>query len=143
MEPYCPMFLEPRWHRRAPRGPVPLFPGYIFVAADPERQLNAVRFCPGVLAPVRFGRDLAMVDQNFIDGLRVREGDRGYMIPEDFSQEIPRGKRVRVVGGPLKGFEGVFCGYLRGGQRAKILVDFLRSRRSVEVDLNVLAVVHR
>ncbi|HHQ47654.1 MAG TPA: hypothetical protein ENK19_02055 [Acidobacteria bacterium] len=65
------------------------------------------------------------------------------MVPEDFSTEIPKGQRVRVVSGPLKGFEGEFFGYLRGGQRARILVEFLRSTRVVEVEPGVLKVVNR
>ena len=49
VEPYCPLFLEPPWHPRAPKGPVPLFAGYLFVECRPRWHLNAVRYCPGVL----------------------------------------------------------------------------------------------
>ncbi len=141
VEPYCPLFLEPPWHRRAPRGPMPLFPGYIFVACDPVSELNAVRYCPGVLRPVSFDRQLATVDQELIDELRGREGDRGYIVPDDLRQEMGKGSRVRVMGGPLRGFEGVFEGYLKGGQRARILLDFLRGQRTVEIDVSALALV--
>jgi len=37
--------------------------------------------------------------------------------------------------------EGVFRGYLRGGQRARVLMEFLRQRSLVEVDTELLAVV--
>ncbi len=141
VEPYCPMFLEPPWHRRAPRGPMPLFPGYIFVACDPAVELNAVQYCPGVLRPVSFDRRLATVDQALIDELRAREGERGYIVPEDFRRGIGKGSRVRIMGGPLRGFEGVFEGYLKGGQRARVLLDFLRGRRMVDVDVSALALV--
>lgn len=139
VSPYCPMFLQPPWHPRAPRGPVPLFSGYIFVRCDPERQLNAVRFCPGVLGPVAFGGQIAEIDDGVIRALRLREGARGYALPIEQDEGIPEGSNVRVMSGPLEGLEGVFRGYLRGRHRARILVEFLRGRRRVEVDTSALA----
>jgi len=137
--PYCPMFKQPPWHPRAPRGPVPLFAGYIFVNCDLDARLNAVRFCPGVLAPVAFDGRVAEVDRGLIDAIRYREGDRGYVLPDEQEQGIPVGAGVRVMEGPFEGISGVFRGYLRGGERAKILMDFLRSTHEVEVDTRVLA----
>ena len=139
VRPYCPMFLRPPWHLRAPRGPVPLFPGYIFVQCDPETQLNAVKYCPGILRPVTFNREVATVDQELIDAIRLREGDRGYVLPEEIAEGIPKGATVRVMAGPLEGIKGVFRGYLRGKERARVLMDFLRSRYEVEVDAATLA----
>ena len=141
VSPYCPMFLQPPWHPRAPRGPVPLFPGYIFVQCDPERQLNAVRYCPAVIGPVAFGGNVAAVDDELIVALRQREGSRGYALPVEQEEGIPEGSQVRVMSGPFAGFEGVFRGFLRGRERARILVEFLRGRRRIEVDANVLAVL--
>jgi hypothetical protein len=37
--------------------------------------------------------------------------------------------------------EGVFRGYLRGGQRARVLMEFLRQQSLVEVETELLAVV--
>ena len=141
VSPYCPLFLQPPWHPRAPRGPVPLFPGYLFVRCDPRRQLNAVRYCPGVLGPVTFGGRIAQVDEGVIDALRAREGVRGYALPAEQEEGISAGSSVRVMSGPLEGMEGVFCGFVRGRERARILVEFLRSHRAVEVDSGTLAVV--
>ena len=140
VEPYCPLFLEPPWHPRAPKGPVPLFGGYIFVYCDPFDRLNAVSYCPGVLHPVRFDRQLATVDQAVIDALRAREGDRGYVVPTEMEVGIEKGSKVRVMAGPLKDMEGIFRGYLRGGQRARVLMEFLRRRSLVEVETELLAV---
>ena len=137
--PYCPMFLQPPWHLRAPRGPVPLFPGYIFVSCDPIEQLSAVRYCPGVLAPVSFSGQLAMVDQGLIDAIRAREGSRGYALPAEQEEGIPEGATVRIMSGPFEGIEGVFNGTLRGGQRAKVFLSLLRGRHVIEVDTHVLA----
>jgi hypothetical protein len=140
VEPYCPLYLEPPWHPRAPKGPVPLFGGYIFVRCNPHTQLNAVSFCPGILRPVRFDRELATVDQDVIDALKLRETDRGYVIPTEMEFGIEEGRTVRVMAGPLKDMEGIFRGYLRGGQRARVLMEFLRRRSLVEVETEMLAV---
>ena len=137
--PYCPLFLQPPWHLRAPRGPVPLFPGYIFASLDPAEQMSAVRYCPGVLAPVTFGGELATVDQGLIDAIRAREGLRGYALPTEQEEGIPDGSTVRIMSGPFEGIEGVFNGTLRGGQRAKVLLSLLRGRQLVEVDTHALA----
>ena len=140
VEPYCPMFLEPPWHTRAPKGPTPLFGGYIFVRCNPDEQLNAVSFCPGVLLPVRFDRQLATVDQDVIDALKLRESERGYVVPTELEIGIEEGSKVRVMAGPLKDMEGIFRGYLRGGQRARVLMEFLRQKSLVEVETELLAV---
>ena len=141
VEPYCPLFLEPPWHPRAPKGPTPLFTGYIFVRCNPIVQLNAVSYCPGVLNPVRFNREVATVDQEIIDALKAREVDRGYVVPTELELGIEDGRKVRVMAGPLKDMEGVFRGYLRGRQRARVLMEFLRQKSLVEVDTELLAVV--
>jgi len=141
VEPYCPLYLEPPWHPRAPKGPTPLFSGYIFVRCNPRLQLNAVCFCPGVSHLVRFDREPATVDQTIIDALKARESDRGYVVPTELELGIENGRKVRVMAGPLKDMEGIFRGYLRGGQRARILLEFLRRRSLVEVETEMLAVV--
>lgn len=141
VEPYCPLYLEPPWHRRAPKGPMPLFSGYIFVRCTPRTQLNAVAFCPGVLHVVQFNREPAVVDDEVVDAIRQREADRGYVIPTEFEHGIESGRKVRIMGGPLKDMEGVFRGYLRGRQRARVLMEFLRQRSLVEVETELLAVV--
>ena len=141
VEPYCPLLLEPQRHRWAPRGPIPLFPGYIFVACNQVDDLNGIRFCPGVLRPLVFDREPATVDQALIDAFRRWEGERGYIVSEDVHKKMSKGARVRVMGGPLEGFEGLFQGYLKGGRRGRVLLDFLRSKRRVEVDISTLVLV--
>ena len=140
VETYCPLFAEPAWHRRAPKGPVPLFASYLFVHCDPGRTLSAIRYCPGVLDLVTFDQKLARVEDEVIEALRAREGGRGYILPAEVERGIAQGRRVRVMAGPLRGLEGVFHGYLRGKQRAWVLLEFLRTRSLVEVEAAALAV---
>jgi transcription antitermination factor NusG len=118
---------------------VPLFSGYLFARCRPQRQLQAVRYCPGVLGPVVFDGEPASVSQRLIDELKEREGERGFVLPPELEVGFRAGQRVRLMTGPLKGLEGVFGGYLRGGQRAQVLLHFLRAEHRVEVDTQALA----
>lgn len=142
MEPYCPMYLEPPWHPRAPKGPAPLFTSYVFVRCEPRLQLNGVRYCPGVAYPLAFDGRLATLEPAMIAALRAREGERGFAIPSELESGIAAGDTVRIMGGPLRGLDGVFKGYLRGRQRARVLTEFLKAQKVVEVDADLLAVVH-
>ena len=83
---------------------------------------------------------MATVDQSLIDAIRTREGSRGYALPSEQEEGIPVGATVRIMNGPFEGLEGVFSGTLRGGQRARVLLDLLRGRHGVEVDFRALAV---
>ncbi len=141
VEPYCPLFLEPRWHPRAPKGPSPLFASYLFVHCTPNGQLNAVRYCPGILKPVTFDHRLASVDQSFISALRLREAERGYILPFEEEEGIPLNSPIKIMEGPFKGFDGIFQGYLKGGERALVLMELLRARHMVEVEACSMTVV--
>ncbi len=139
IEGYCPMYLEPKWRKRSGGIPIPLFTSYIFVRVDPGLELNAVSYCPGVAHPVRFDRKPAMVDQDLIEAIRQREGVRGFVVPPEVEIGIKLGNKVMIMAGPLTGMEGLFRGYLRGGERANVLIEFLRQKSLVEVDTEDLA----
>jgi transcription antitermination factor NusG len=136
---YCPMYLEPSWSRRKVNLPVPMFTSYIFVCMAPGLMLNAVEYCPGVLHSVRFDRQLATVDQDVIDALRLREGERGFVMPPEIEIGISLGRSVKIMAGPLAGLEGVFRGYTKGRERARVFVEFLRQKTVVEVETDLLA----
>ena len=138
MDAYCPMFLERSWGGRR-RRPVPLFAGYIFVDEASDQGANAIHFCPGVLCLLTFDRRRAVVGAEVIEALREREQERGFILPMEEDTGIPLGRRVRVMEGPLKGMEGAFHGYLRGGERARILLEFMRAEKLVEVESGALS----
>ncbi len=141
VEPYCPMFQEPQFQAKAPKPLVPMFKGYIFVKCDVMNRLNAVCYCPGVMCPVRFDGRVATVEQDVIDALRKREGRRGYAQTREREFGFDLGQSVRIMDGPLRGLEGIFFGYLRGDQRSKVLMEFLRAKKTIEVDTISLAMV--
>ncbi len=141
IEPYCPLYQQPAWHIRAPRGPVALFPGYVFARWHCGRGNNLVRFCPGVRYALSFGGRVAKVEDSFIQALRIKEGGRGYILPEVLESGMDHGCAVKIMAGPFEGIEGVFSGYVNGMERARVLIEILRSQSNVEVPVVSLAMV--
>jgi transcriptional antiterminator RfaH len=131
---YCPLVLEPRLHARAPRGPMPLFPSYVFARFRAAEKFAAANYCPGATGVVRFGTELAAIDETAVDELRAREGALGYVEVKAARARPREGSRVRVEGGPLGGLEGVVTRYLPGRDRVRLLLAMVRGVRSVEVD---------
>jgi hypothetical protein len=131
---YCPHLLEPRWHLRAPRGPVPLFPSYVFAHCVAKERYAAVRYCPGASGIVRFGEELAAVEDDFVGSLKEREGERGYVVIAEARRAPAKGARVRVVHGPLRGLEGIVTQYLPAKDRVRLLLAMVSGVRNVEVD---------
>ncbi len=140
-EVYCPLFLKPRHHHRAPRRPSPLFPGYLFARSGNELPLNGMAYCPGVHAPLRFDGVLARVEHALIEELRAQENEEGVILPWERKERIGEGSVVRIGEGPLKGMEGVFQGYLNGTERARVLVNFLHRSTLMQIRTLQLEVV--
>ena len=136
---YCPRLLEPRPHIRAPRGPVPLFPSYIFAHLVVAEQRNAAHYAPGVAGLVRFGEQLAAVEDEFIAGLKLREGERGYVVVGEVRRAPELGRRVRVVRGPLAGYEGIVAKYLPARDRVRLLLAMVSGTRRAEVEARDIA----
>lgn len=134
VETYCPRVLDPRSHRRAPQGPVPLFPSYVFAHCVPSERYAAVHYCTGGLGIVRFGEMLAGVEDASIELLRSREGERGYLVYGEVRKGPKPGARARLVGGPLRGFEGIVERYLPARDRVRLLLTLVGGVRRVEVD---------
>lgn len=133
-ESYLPLVLEPRTHRRAPRGPVPLFPSYVFVNCSVPERFNALVYCPGVSGVVRFGACGAAVEDEFIVMLRKREGERGHLVFKEVRRPLERGQRVKVADGPLAGYTGLVEQYLPAQARVKLLLSLVTGSRRVELD---------
>lgn len=134
IESYVPRVLEPRFHVRAPQGPVPLFPSYVFARCIPRERFAAAHYCPGGLGVVRFGELLAAVEDAHVELLRQRESERGYLVFGEVRRELKPGSRARLVGGPLKGFEGIVERYLPARDRVRLLLSLIGGVRRVEVD---------
>lgn len=99
--------------------PGPMFPRYAFARFDANRLLHRVCYTRGVQSVVSFGGVAAQLDDLIIDLMRSRIGDDGFVqIGADFKV----GERVRVKGGPLANFVGVFDHKIDSRDRVEILL---------------------
>lgn len=111
----------------------PLFPRYLFVSLDLARDNAApIRSTVGVSALVRFGPDATPVPSKLIATLRAREGPDG--VHHWAARAVVPGARVRIAGGKLHGYEGIFLAR-SGRERATVLIEILGGavRATVEV----------
>ena len=106
----------------------PLFPGYLFVRLDLQRQNSApIRSTRGVAAMVRFAGKTPPVPEALIDRLKACETDRDGAIRQ--APAFKSGDHVKIVSGPLAGLEAIFLSS-SGEERALLLLELLgRSNR--------------
>jgi transcriptional antiterminator RfaH len=104
------------WVRR------PLFPGYLFVKADPAQGAwRAIRGTLGISRLVQFGKDEPVrVPEDLITGLMHRCDTLG----DDLSDPLQPGDRVRMLGGPFMDFLATVQ-KISPGQRVWVLLDFM------------------
>jgi transcriptional antiterminator RfaH len=115
-----------------------LFPNYLFLRADTERQsLAPVRSTRGALGLVRFGKEPAPVPQSVISRILDRMDARDGLVRLDIPMLEP-GARVHVTSGPLSGWEGVFLEG-EGPDRVRLLLEMLGSVREVVLPREQLA----
>lgn len=115
--------VQPQNPRAAKRRP--FFPGYLFVRVDLEQLgQNALRWTPGVHGLVQFGDNPAIVPERFIQELKkrlIQIQAQGSLPPDGIKQ----GERVRIIHGPLAGYEAIFDRQLDGQERVRVLLAFL------------------
>lgn len=109
-----------------------LFPNYLFLRADPDAvSLAPVRSTRGAIGLVRFGAEPARVPDSVVDRIKSRIDVEDGLI-KLASPELVPGQGVRVMDGPLVGWEGVFlCG--EGMDRVRLLLQLLGTNREVVV----------
>ncbi len=101
----------------------PLFPRYLFIALDVERDNWApIRSTFGVTSLVRFGLEPAVVPAGLVDALRRRDDPEGVQSFR-FAGFKP-GDKVRIGDGPMTGFEGIFLART-SRERVTILLDLV------------------
>lgn len=108
----------------------PLFPRYLFLAADPTTQsLAPIRSTRGVLGLVRFANEPAEVPAALIARLRADADATG--VVDDHRQQPRPGDQVLILGGPLTGLHALYA-QADGADRAIVLLQILgRDQRLV------------
>jgi transcription antitermination factor NusG len=130
---YCPLMKTAKRHRMKWQREIEfVFPGYVFVRIDLDRQMLHLRRLHGHTGLVQFDGRPAWVAEEFIEEFRRRETPGGYIRYRPETPLRDRG-RVRVVSGPFRGQTGVFLGYRSGSERVCLLLELMNSYRPVEV----------
>ena len=116
-----PMLQRGRWVDRI----VPLFPRYLFVRLDTERQsLAPVRSTIGVANIVRFGAEATVVSDDIVDGLIRRAGSESGLHRLHSSCSFAAGSSVKVIAGAFEGLQGIFERE-EGNERVVVLLTLL------------------
>jgi len=96
-----------------------LFPGYLFARLNMAVHYRAAKYARGVLDLVAFGSIPAIVDDEIIEGIRVRLRDGCLTLP---APALTPGEVVRIQAGPLQGLEAVFEREMSDHQRVVLLL---------------------
>ncbi len=136
LETFCPMIAARPANPRAARTR-PYFPGYVFVRADLQAiGLNTLQWMPGAVGVVQFGGQPAAVPDAIIAQVRRRLETLKTRPP--LADNLQPGDRVRIVEGPLAGYEALFDLRLNGSQRVQVLLDLLGNLVPVQVNVQRL-----
>jgi len=129
IETYLPLQRVVKlWSDRKKRVEEPLFPGYVFVKVNERERLCALE-APGIVSCVSFNKRVAIVREVEIEGIRRLLGEG---CPVEVLPRVLAGTRVKVIGGPLAGIEGVVT-EVRGSSRFAVVVEVLRRSVVAEV----------
>lgn len=123
------------WRPRRGHRTEPLFPSYVFVRADWSTvPRTVVEWTPGVRRLVAFDGRPAVVPDSAIALIRRR-------LQEGIWTRAPfrPGERVRIVEGPLQGFEAIFEGPMTPSARVRVLLEFLGAVHRATVPITALA----
>lgn len=135
---YLPMALVNRFSGDTRREFLePLFPGYLFVGADPGvTNLSPIRSTTGVIDIVRFGDVIRPVSSGIVSTLKELENESGCHVIG--RPDLKRGDRIRITSGPLAGAEGIFETE-RGTDRIMVLIEVLGNGRLVQIAKNAVS----
>jgi transcription antitermination factor NusG len=130
LQSFLPLYKSSRrWSDRRQVVTAPLFPGYVFVRLALEDRLRVLRV-PGVARLVGFGGLPTPLPDEQIEPLRCGWSDGLKCEPHPY---LNIGQRVRVVGGPLAGAEGILL-RKKGSLRVVISVEAILRSIAVEVE---------
>ncbi len=130
VENFLPLYdTVRRWKDRRMKLQVPLFPGYVFVQLPLRDRLKVLQV-PGVARLISFNGKPAALPDIEIEALRMGLAAQLRAEPHPY---LKVGRRVRVIGGPLEGVEGILI-RKKKACRVVLSLDVIMRSASVEVD---------
>ncbi len=128
---FLPLIKEYRaWSDRVKRVSVPLIPSYVFVKLD-RKSIPSINYCPGVVRIVTFENKPCEVREVEI---HLLEQIMTHGIPVQHVLSYTVGDSVRIIRGPLKGWEGNIE-TKKGQSRIVLQISSIAQSISVEVGL--------
>jgi transcriptional antiterminator RfaH len=136
---YLPRYLRRRRHaRRIDIVPAALFPRYLFVGVDLERQRwRSIFSTIGVSRLVCQGEQPTPIADRVVDSLKLREDASGY-VRLDYRPPFRSGDKIRILRGAFADCLGLYED-MRDSDRVAILLDLLGRKVRVTVDVDAVA----
>jgi transcriptional antiterminator RfaH len=136
---YVPRLLRRRSHaRHIDHVAVPLFPRYVFLGIDPDRQRwRCVNGTIGVCRLICQGDHPLPIDRQVIAAIARREGDDGFVRLSRIQSFRP-GQTVRVTNGAFADQLGFYEG-MSDQDRVRILLDLLGRKVRVTIEADLVA----
>jgi len=108
----------------------PLFRGYVFVQIDMKHEHVKVLETDGVVKFIGIGRIPSVISERDIEWLRtlVREPDALHKTVST----MPAGRKVRVIAGPFKDFQGIV---VKQGREDRMVIFFESIMQGIEVSI--------
>lgn len=139
VEHFLPTYTSVRrWKDRRVTLAMPLFPGYVFVRLALRDRLKVLQL-PGVARLVGFNGMPAALPQEQIEILRT---GLAVGVSAEPHQYLTVGRRVRIVAGPLTGFEGILL-RRKGNLRVVLSVELIQRSILLDIDAVCLEPVSR
>jgi transcription termination/antitermination protein NusG len=136
VETYLPLYhAVRRWNGRRAEVDLPLFPNYVFVRCATSDRLKVMQH-PGVVSMVSFAGKPACIPDSEIELLR-RSISLYRVEPHPY---LSKGRRVRVVAGPLTGLEATIV-RRKGIRRLVASVKTIQRAFLLEVDVDEVELV--
>lgn len=138
-ETYLPLYRKRRRHaRRVETVAAPMFPGYLFVAFDPnEAQWRPIRSTIGVAGLICIGDRPTPLPFTVVDALQAREGEGG-LIELAVKPDFVAGDKIKIEDGVFADCHGLFQG-MTDGERVTVLLDILGRKVKVALDADLVA----
>lgn len=108
----------------------PLFPGYIFINANPE-YYQKIKYTKGITEVIRFNKSIAILHNNEINELKKIED---HSFAEPFIQKIFVGQEATMSKGPFKG-SLITIASLPKNDRVNIFLHILGTKRKIMTPL--------
>lgn len=130
VEYFLPLYSSVRqWKDRRVRLALPLFPGYVFVRFPIRDRLRVLQI-PSVVCLIGFGGLPTALPDEDVEVLRSSLAQQLRAEPHPL---LTAGRRVRVVRGPLAGFEGILL-RKKNSFRLVVSIELIQRAFTVEVD---------